>query len=109
MVAPDQLPDLPAAVEVAAYRIVQEALANVVRHAQATQCTIRLQLIDGALHLSVEDNGSGLPEVVHRGVGLASMRERAEELGGTFGIAGRPGGGTNVKVSLPLLGVEPVT
>ncbi len=73
------------------------------------QCTIRLQLIDGALHLSVEDNGSGLPEVVHRGVGLASMRERAEEVGGTFGIAGRPGGGTNVKVSLPLLEVEPVT
>ena len=103
------LPPLSAAAEVAAYRIAQEAMTNVVRHAQATQCTIRLQLIDGALHLSVEDNGSGLPEVVHRGVGLASMRERAEELGGTFGIAGRPGGGTNVKVSLPLLEVEPVT
>ena len=97
------LPPLSAAAEVAAYRIAQEAMTNVVRHAQATQCTIRLQLIDGALHLSVEDNGSGLPEVVHRGVGLASMRERAEELGGTFAIAGRPGGGTNVKVSLPLL------
>lgn len=95
------LPPLPAAVEVAAYRIVQEALKNAVHHAQAEHCAVRLE-IDGGLRLTVRDDGSGLPQGVTPGVGLVSMRERAEELGGTFAIHPRPEGGTEVDVSLPL-------
>ena len=70
------LPELPAAVEVAAYRICQEALMNVLKHAAATTCTVRLGAADGHLELEVADDGVGA--VVHgSGVGLASMRERA--------------------------------
>jgi signal transduction histidine kinase len=100
--ASDRLPSLPAAVEVAAFRITQEAVTNVVRHARARTCAIRLQLADAALRLSIEDDGVGLPASRRVGVGLASMRERAEELGGTFTIQPRPGGGTGVQVVLPL-------
>ena len=79
---PQTLPSLPAAVEVAAYRIVQEALTNVVRHAEASECVIRLGL-DGELELEITDDGVGLPEDRGAGIGLSSMRERAVELGGT--------------------------
>ena len=99
---PDRLPPLPAAVEVATYRVAQEALTNVVRHSRARACTIRLQVAGAALRLSIEDDGCGLPANHRAGVGLASMRERAEELGGTFDIEPRPGGGTCVQVVLPL-------
>jgi len=97
---PDRLPTLPAAVEVAAYRIAQEALANVARHAQARTCQVRLW-IDDALHLEITDDGIGLlPE--HRvGVGLLSMRERAEELGGSCTIEQASTLGTCVCVQLP--------
>jgi signal transduction histidine kinase len=100
-VAADPLPALPAAVEVAAYRIVQEALANVVRHAAAKRCQVSLAIENGNLKLEVADDGRGLPAEVEAGVGLRSMRERAEEMGGTFAIAGGPPG-TRVNVSLPL-------
>jgi signal transduction histidine kinase len=81
--APDELPPLPAAVEVAAYRIVQEALMNVSRHARASACTLRLACAEGrALTIEVTDDGVGLPETPEGGVGLSSMRERAAELGG---------------------------
>ena len=101
VVAPDQLPDLPAAVEVAAYRIVQEALANVVRHAQAHRCGICLSCENDLLHVEVSDDGVGLPESYHTGVGLLSMHERAAELGGTCEIASLPEGGTRVLACLP--------
>jgi two-component system NarL family sensor kinase len=78
-------PKLPAAVEVAAYRIVCEALANVSKHSQATECDVRLTF-NGALQINVQDNGIGLPQETHSGVGMFSMRERAVELGGTFSI-----------------------
>jgi len=102
--APEMLPPLSAAVEVAAYRIIQEALTNVVHHAQAQQCTIRLKLADG-LKVEVMDDGLGIangrqPE---NGLGLLSMRERAEELGGTCLIEPAAGGGTRVLASLPLV------
>ncbi|MGE5701613.1 MAG: GAF domain-containing sensor histidine kinase [Clostridia bacterium] len=97
---PDQLPVLPAAVEVAAYRIVQEAITNVVRHAGARQCHIRFQ-VDEALHLEVKDDGVGWTEK-RKGVGLNSMKERAEELRGTFQINNHQDGGTMVYVRLPL-------
>lgn len=99
--APAQLPTLPAAVEVAAYRIVQEALKNAMEHGRAERCVVCLAL-DGNLCLTIGDDGQGLPEVVTPGVGLVSMRERAEELGGTFAIRPRQEGGTEVEVSLPL-------
>lgn len=103
VVAPDHLPALPAAVEVAAYRIVQEALANVVRHAQAHRCCICLSCENDLLHVEVIDDGVGLPESYRAGVGLLSLRERAAELGGTCEIARMPEGGTCVRACLPLL------
>ena len=82
---PDMLPPLPAAVEVAAYRIALEAINNVVRHAKAATCTVSLVLDGGdqeALTIRVEDDGIGLPHPLIPGIGLSSMRDRAEELGG---------------------------
>ncbi len=99
--APDQLPPLPAAVEVAAYRIVQEALTNVAAHASAHSCLIRFRL-DHDLCLEIRDDGVGLPKEGRLGVGLASMRERATELGGSCIIEPAPCGGTQVVARLPL-------
>ena len=99
--APEQLPSLPAAVEVAAYRIAQEALTNVVRHAQAHTCSIHFTL-DNGLCVEVCDDGRGIPAGQRAGVGLTSMRERAEELGGTCEIEAIPAGGTRIYVRLPL-------
>ena len=101
--APQQLPSLPAAVEVAAYRIVQEALTNVVRHAHAHSCMVRLSLKERVLQVEIVDDGEGLPLQRHVGVGLTSMRERAEELGGTCVVETIPGGGTHVLARLPRL------
>lgn len=102
--APEKLPPLPAAVEVAAYRIIQEAVTNTIRHAQARSCRINLALLDdpAALQLEICDDGLGLPAGYHAGVGTASMRERAEELGGEWAVASTPGGGVRVSASLPL-------
>jgi signal transduction histidine kinase len=102
--APERLPSLPAAVEVAAYRIVGEALANVVRHAGARSCAVRLSAGDGELRVEVSDDGVGLPAGGARapGVGLYSMRERAEELGGSCRIGPSPPCGTRVLARLPL-------
>jgi signal transduction histidine kinase len=98
---PAQLPVLPAAVEVAAYRIVLEALTNVARHAQARTCRVRLALTD-ALTIEVTDDGQGIPGQHHAGIGLTSMRERAAELGGTCTITSGAIGGTHVLVQLPV-------
>ncbi len=98
--APDELRSLPAAVEVAAYRIVTEALTNVARHASARRCVVRLSL-NGALELEVADDGTGLASGHRRGVGLASMLERAAELGGTCQVRSTPGG-TQVWARLPI-------
>ena len=134
--APEPLPSLPAAVEVAAYRIAQEALTNAVRHSGARECAVRLavgpnarpdeSLLQGAgrvncsvgspsfpaservssylegVVLEIADDGRGLPTERRPGIGLTSMRERAEELGGTCAIGPRPGGGTVVRAWLPL-------
>ena len=91
-----------AAVEVATYRIAQEALTNVVRHARARQACVRVRADDGGLVLEVTDDGAGTPTPRDGGVGLASMRERAEELGGRLEVAGRPGAGTRVTARLPV-------
>jgi signal transduction histidine kinase len=102
--APGDLPTLPAAVEVACYRIAQEALTNVARHAKARTCRIRLSLDRGAGMLEVEiiDDGVGMPEDRVAGVGLSSMHERAEQLGGTLAVEPKPEGGTRVLARLPL-------
>jgi signal transduction histidine kinase len=95
------LTTLPAAVEVAVYRIVAEALTNVNRHSTARNCTIRLTRTD-SLELDVADDGVGMAPERPSGVGLVAMRERAAELGGSFAIANRPGMGTRLTVRLPL-------
>jgi signal transduction histidine kinase len=105
--APETLPQLSAAVEVAAYRIAQEALTNVARHARARSSTVRLDIEDGALRVEVRDDGVGMPEpradhTGHAGVGLTSMRERATELGGSLLVGPLPEGGTRVLATLPL-------
>ncbi|MGI8909968.1 MAG: sensor histidine kinase [Rubrobacteraceae bacterium] len=102
----DSLPPLPAAVEVACYRIAQEAITNVSRHAGARACLVRLSPDErgGELQLEVTDDGVGVPEDRRAGVGLSSMRERAEELGGTLTVGPVSTGGTSVLARLPLPG-----
>lgn len=101
------LPPLPAAVEVAAYRIGVEALTNVVRHASATGCRLLLEHGDPdgspVLRVTVEDDGVGLPVQRRPGVGLAAMAERVAVLGGTFSTTAQTGGGTRVCAELPLV------
>ena len=99
----EQLSHLPAAVEVACYRIAQEALANVVRHARASHCSIRIRLDEEACALSVEveDDGRGIGDGDRAGVGMISMRERTEELGGRCTVKSLVGGGTLVRALLP--------
>ncbi len=100
---PEDLPPLRAAVEVAAYRIALEALTNVVRHAEACNCRIRVALDEetATLCLEAEDDGLGVGEDYRAGVGLTSMRERAEELGGSCTVKPVPFGGTRVRALLP--------
>jgi signal transduction histidine kinase len=98
---PEDLPNLPAAVEVAVYRIVQEALTNVARHAQAHSCVVRLA-VNEEVGLEIVDDGVGIPAECSAGVGLSSMRERASELGGSCVVERAPEGGTRVLVRLPL-------
>jgi signal transduction histidine kinase len=104
LVTPGDLPSLPAAVEVAAYRIAQEAMTNVARHAHAKSCRARLSVDRGrgVLELEVTDDGMGMPEDRQAGVGMSSMRERAEELGGTLVVEPGLEGGTRVLARLPL-------
>jgi signal transduction histidine kinase len=99
---PEVLPPLPAAVEVAAYRIAQEALTNVVRHAQAQHCLLRLSIDAGTFHLDITDDGKGIPAQHRIGVGLHAMHERVSELGGNCAITPDPCGGTTIRVRLPL-------
>jgi signal transduction histidine kinase len=94
------LPDLEPALEVAIYRITQEALTNVVKHASAKTVTVRLNMTE-RLELTITDDGQGFPEEYRAGVGLRSMRERAEELGGTLRIHSTQQG-TEIKAVLPL-------
>ncbi len=104
VVAPDEdlQGRLPAAVEVAAYRIAGEAFTNVARHAGATRARLRLELADEALLVEIADDGRGIPPERQAGVGLSSLRERAAELGGTTDVSCPPGGGTLVRARLPL-------
>ncbi|WP_460303996.1 sensor histidine kinase [Actinocorallia aurea] len=104
VVAEGDLGALPAAVEVALFRIAGEALSNVARHSGAGRCTVRLDMEEGTVRVEVSDDGRGVPERALAGVGLVAMRERAEELGGRCAIAPRPGGGTLVRAVIPVGG-----
>jgi signal transduction histidine kinase len=100
----DPLPPLVAAVEVAAFRVVQEALTNAAKHGLARHAEVRLALADGSLEVCVHDDGVGLTGPRPGGVGLVSMRERAEEIGGSLAVVPGVGGGTCVRALLPLVG-----
>jgi signal transduction histidine kinase len=91
-------------VAIQAYRVLQEALSNVARHAGTGEAIVRLAFKDGALHLEVEDHGPGLPaaSASSRGLGLVAMRERAELVGGTVTWSRPPAGGTLVSLVVPL-------
>ncbi|WP_336033209.1 sensor histidine kinase [Geodermatophilus sp. FMUSA9-8] len=95
------LAELPAAVEVAAYRIVSEALANVARHAAASRAAVSLARDGGDLVVTVTDDGAGIAPDRAAGVGLVALRERAAELGGTCTVGCPADGGTEVRAVLP--------
>lgn len=99
---------LPPETELAAYRIIQEALTNVARHARATRCDVRIRRLPSSLEIIIEDNGVGFEPVSvergdpGRGLGLLGMRERATQLDGELSLHSTPGAGTRVHVRLPL-------
>ena len=94
--------NLPAAVEVAAFRIVVSALNNTAHHASAAHCWVRFVRDASLLTVEIDDDGSGLPADFRAGVGVTAMRERASELGGDCTHEARPGGGTRVRARLPI-------
>jgi two-component system, NarL family, sensor kinase len=99
-VCPENLPELPAAVEVALYRIASEAIHNAARHSGGLRCTVIITVTADEVSMLVEDDGRGLPEPLVAGVGVSAMRERAAELGGTLDWSGATG--TTVMAVIPL-------
>ena len=105
---------LPAPVEAAAYRIVQEALTNVVKHVSASACRVSLRHDRDRLLIVVEDNGRGFSEFQEprrepRGLGLIGVRERAASLNGTVTLERSADGGARVRVELPAAAVPQAT
>jgi len=105
--APEVLPSMPAAVESAALRIVQEAVANTRRHSAASVCVVRVSVTSDALEVEVDDDGCGFPDRRVDGIGLRSMRERAAELDGLVRFSRADLGGARVRATLPLTGSVP--
>jgi two-component system sensor histidine kinase UhpB len=95
------LPAIPPEIELVVYRVAQEALTNVLRHASATRVTVSLTAPEGRVALIVTDNGLGLPNNAEQRAGIAGMRERALLVGGEFSIAPGPDGGVEVGLRLP--------
>ena len=105
--APLDEPQLGPDAELALYRIVQEALSNVVRHAEASRARVRFGRARGRFEVVIEDDGKGFvedPTRPHAGLGLMGMRERARNAGGEIEIESRAGEGTRVRVEIPLGG-----
>ena len=115
LTAPDVLPALPAAVQICAFRVLQEAIANVARHAQAASVCISLSVREGALTACVEDDGIGFdPDdtsastptakaaALRGGLGLLGMAERVALVDGILQLDSHPGGGTRVQFTIPL-------
>jgi signal transduction histidine kinase len=84
------------------YRIAQEALTNVTRHAQATHTWVELTRVDDRVRLRVSDDGVGPPPAAEHGSGLLGIEERVGAVGGSWDLSGRPGGGSILDVSLPV-------
>ena len=100
----DEIPPLPGEIASHAFRILQEALTNVLRHSKATLVHVRLRRMTGRILLTVEDNGVGIePQSLSgvRSMGLVGMRERAMACGGTFMVSGEPGH-TSIAVTIPV-------
>ena len=97
-----QLPALTTSDKTHLYRLLQEALTNIARHADASQVRIRLQHRGGRLRLLVRDNGRGAQQPPQPGVGLYSMQERARSLGGELRVFSRPGAGWALALNMPL-------
>ncbi|WP_240760035.1 sensor histidine kinase, partial [Phytoactinopolyspora endophytica] len=93
---------LSPAVDLAAYRIVQEALTNVARHSGATSAMVRIRYSDDDVVLEIEDDGHGGAETMAQGSGILGMKERAASVGGELHAAPAPGGGFEVRARLPL-------
>jgi signal transduction histidine kinase len=92
-----------AAVGIQVYRVLQEALSNVARHAGTGQAAVRLEVGTERLLLVVEDRGKGVDrQQTARGLGLVNMRERAALVGGSLAVEPRPGGGTTVRLTVPV-------
>jgi signal transduction histidine kinase len=93
---------VPVVVQASAYRIVQEALSNVVKHARPASAVVTVAVEDGALDLDVRDDGHRLPADDGQGHGLRGMRERAAQYGGSVDAGPDPAGGWRVHARLPL-------
>jgi two-component system NarL family sensor kinase len=99
-VCPDALPELPAAVEVALYRIASEAIHNAVRHSGGQRCQVTIETFPGGVRMCIGDDGRGLPSPLVEGVGISAIRERAAELGGTVELLSDAG--TKITTVVPL-------
>jgi two-component system, NarL family, sensor histidine kinase UhpB len=99
---PGPLPELQSEVELAIYRIAQEALTNAIRHSQAENVTLSLMCEDGQLALTVRDDGRGLPHNAVEGTGMTGMRERAMLIGAELDVESTPGAGVTVRLRLPV-------
>jgi signal transduction histidine kinase len=104
LVVPDDSIDAPVVTKIGLYRVLQEALSNAARHATGSEIEVELAVADDGLRLEVRDRGPGFDAGAVRpdALGLAGMRERAELLGGSWEIAAREGGGTCIRLTLPL-------
>lgn len=106
--AEEPLPDLPDTCKVTLYRVLQEALTNVVRHAQASQVWVDLSAEEEAVNLTVQDNGVGMDELKSKsdGIGLAGLRERITIAGGTLNMSSAPKRGTILSAQFPLSAIQ---
>ncbi|MFO7962055.1 MAG: ATP-binding protein [Nitriliruptoraceae bacterium] len=95
--------ELPPALQLTAYRAIQEALTNVIRHSDATWAKIRLSYSDQQLRVQIDDDGVGLPGDHAEGFGLRGLRERVEAIGGTMNVGPTPSGGFRLRADLPYL------
>ena len=99
-ISEDEIPDF---LKIVMFRISQEALTNIARHSGASLVDLALQKAGGRLELTIQDNGSGFrPDEIVKGLGLSTMRERAELTGGTFSVESAQGKGTTIRASWPL-------
>ncbi|MEH7224797.1 sensor histidine kinase [Bacillus sp. JJ1566] len=102
---PPTVSNLPAAIEIATYRIIQESISNVIRHSKATECIIKITMTN-FIKIEITDNGKGISFDAKKGIGMASMRERTEELNGTFHVISTPGLGLSIQAIFPLIEKE---